>query len=431
MQYEDDPLQDTHAGEQYAEAKRLHRAGNHRAALAILNALDREFPGTKNIQLARAECILKLGQFDSGAAECERVLARHQDARAQRLLDSCQATGPPPIPSSPDPESHLGDATPNAYKPLPAPRSVPRFIYSLGALILLGAFTVTVAWIVARGMTSVPEHAAKPTELEVRRAEARLASRPRPAPPAPDEDPGGIREIPEAEWRETAVIDVPDWQPGIYRQVPIPNTWFEGWNGPRTLDVFIPTEYETKPEELFPTLMISMPRVNPGFLGLENWAESRGVIIVVLNSSSNNFHPTGNREAQVDAFNFLNGRIRWHPQLYFATGVSGGAQMCWIAAANSPEMFAGILMMAHGGYRELPLDPRTRVAYVNGRDDWNADYILEMIGRLKRNGNEVRHRVIPGGHVQAPVPIKTRMLDWLLDSARNDLRMAAEVDAND
>jgi hypothetical protein len=261
------------------------------------------------------------------------------------------------------------------------------------------------------------------SESDIRRV---AAERPRPAasaaPPAVQAPERiGIREIPREAW-DVSESGVPNWQPGMYRQIVIPGSWFEPWNGPRTIDVFIPTAYTSRPEEPLPTVTISMPELNPGFFELEQWAEDRGVILVSMNTSGNKWHSSGNREAQLDAYNFLYGHIRSHPYLNFTVGVSGGAQMGWIAAANSPEMFAGVLMIAHGGYRELNLAPHIRIAYLHGREDWNASFVREMIGRLRQNGNEIRHETFPGGHEPGPLQLRTRMLDWLLESARRDLR---------
>ncbi len=181
-------------------------------------------------------------------------------------------------------------------------------------------------------------------------------------------------------------------------------------------------EYESR---LFPVLAITMPDLNSGFRAYEAWAERSDVIIVTVNTSCNACKIPNNREAQLAAYEFLTASgLRMHPNLTITTGMSGGAQMAWIAAYNSPDFIPGVLMTAHGGYREMILPATTRVAFVNGKDDWNATFIGEMIGRLRANGNEVRFEVVEGGHIEGPQEVRERMLDWLLDAAQNNLGAA-------
>jgi hypothetical protein len=414
------------ARSQYTQAKWLHRDGKHSEALTILDALAAEFPDAKNIALARAECLTKLGDFASAADACTGVLERHQDARATQLLEQCRASVQASAPESVADAIDVDAQLPGAFKPLPAPRNVHRYFYTLSTLVVVGVALAGAARIIADAIATPPAGTEGFSDAEIRTA---AGERPRHAAPAPapavqKSERIGIPEVPRDAW-DVSETGVPTWQPGIYRQITIPGSYFEPWNGPRTIDVFIPTAYMERPEESLPTVTISMPELNPGFLGLEEWAERRGVILVALNTSGNKWHPNGNRQAQLDAYNFLFGHLRFHPHLNFTAGASGGANMGWIAAANSPDMFSGVLMIAHGGYRELNLAPHIRIAYLHGNTDWNAEFVREMIGRMRRNGNEIRHETFPGGHETGPLHLRTRMLDWLLESSRRDLQTAA------
>jgi hypothetical protein len=417
-------MKSTDAQNRFAEAKQLYSRGEHRAALSLLDTLAATYPGAKNIELARAECLIKLGDLPAAAESCARVLARHADARAARLLEKCRAAE---IESGFD---AVAGPVSEAFKPLPAPRSHHRHTYTLTTLVVVGAALAGIARIVAHEISTPEDYVEGFTAKELRRIEEPL-KRPAPSPSAATAQTvtrkaeNEIPVIPREEWNVNEA-GVPAWRHGMYRQITIPGSWFEPWNGPRTIDVFIPAAYESSPDEQFPTLTISMPELNPGFLGLETWADRKSVILVAMNTSGNRWHSAGNREAQLAAYNFLSGHLRWHPYLNFTVGTSGGAQMGWIAAANSPDMFAGVLMIAHGGYREMILAPHIRIAYLHGTGDWNANFVREMIGRMQRNGNQIRHQTFPGGHETGPLNLRVQLLDWLLDSSRRDLGQQAQ-----
>jgi len=416
----------------YAEAKRLHAAGQHADALALLDAVDTAHPNSKNVLLAKAECLLALGDRGGAARLCEAVLARREDERARRMLAACApgSPGDPPAPMAPPP-------------PLPARRSR-RLWITVPLLLLLGAGAIGIAVeIVRRQMNpgevspafSDADFAGAAQQREATRAEAARREEALRAEEAATEEaareaarqkPG--YEIPEAEWNLDPVTGGPAWRPGIYRQLPCMGSWFEFAQGPRTIDVYIPMAYAADESRLFPVLAVTMPDLNSGFRGYEAWAERSDVIVVAINSSCNDCSVASNREAQLAAYEFLLAAgLRTHPNLTITTGMSGGAQMAWIAAYNSPEMIAGVLMVAHGGYRDMILPPTTRVAFVNGQTDWNATFIAEMIGRLRANGSEVRQQTIPGGHIEGPIDVRTRMLDWLLDAAMQDLAAAGDA----
>lgn len=425
------------AKSRYTEAKRLHAAGLHTEALALLDALDAAHPNSKNVLLAKAECLISLDERDSAARICEAVLARQEDPRARRMLAACSIP-PPQEPVVPPPIS---------LQP-PVRRRLRRLLITLPLLLLLGAGAIGIAVEIERRQMNPGETAGAYTEADMAaaaqqrertRAEAEKRKEAEQAEASVQEEaeretarqkPGYV--IPETEWSLDPATGGPAWRPGIYLQLPCPDSWFEQWQRPRTVDVYIPMAYAEFESRLFPVLAITMPDLNPGFREYEAWAEHNDVIIVTINTSCNACRTANNREAQLAAYEFLTGAgLRAHPQLTLTTGMSGGAQMAWLAAYDSPNTIAGVLMTAQGGYREYIPASHIRIAYVNGQSDWNAKYINEMIGRLQANGNEVRHEVVPGNHIEGPLDVRTRMLDWLLDAALSDLagEESAEVGA--
>jgi len=450
------------AKQQYAEAKRLFRAGRYDEALTLLQDLHAVMPYAKHVWLAEAECRVALGNLDEARSVCWQVLAQEEDARARRILARCESAAPMPPPLPAAPPAPLVAAPANfeiVETSLPEEsKSYRRPLIAIAAVIVVaGAF----AFFAERGRATETQRGVR----SAARPAGRAAEPEQPESPPVSEDPVGdyakllnekkaLRdaaardaeakriaeaeaasrkpgyEIPESEWKLDPDTGAPAWRPGIYRQLPCPGSWFEPWQGPRTLDLYIPLAYAERPEELFPTLSITMPHTNPGFLGLEAWAERRDVILIVINTSTNDFHPGGNTEAQIAAMEFLYGRLRAHPTLNFVAGMSGGARMALRAAARWPDAFAGVLMMAHSG-DDLPLAPHLRIAIIHGRDDFNATAIGHHVQRLRAAGYELRLQVIPGGHITAPASEQVKMLDWMLDAARRDLELNAAADAEE
>lgn len=433
---------------QYIEAKRLHVVGQHIEALKLLDALDAAHPNTKNVLLAKAECLRVLGDKAGAAKLCERVLAQVEDARARRILAACapatqsiaQPSAEPTVHPVAPPVVHLIAPPMPLFKDIaPPPRLRSRRLWiTIPFLMLLGLGAIGAAAAFVWRQMNPGETATAYTEEEVAGAEkqravtreetirreeaerAKVAAEEESQRVVARQQPG--YEIPESEWNIDPATGGPTWRPGIYRQLPCANSWFEAWQGPRTVDVYIPMAYADNDSQLFPVLAITQPALSPGFKGYESWAERNDVIIVTINTSCNDCGTQNNREAQLAAYDFLTtSGLRAHPQLTITTGTSGGAQMAWIAAYNSPDTIAGVLMVAHGGFRDMLPAPQVRVAFVNGQNDHNASFIAEMIKRLHANGNPIRHETIPGGHIEGPVDVRTRMLDWLLNEALTDL----------
>jgi predicted esterase len=424
----------------YTEAKRLFRAGHASEALSLLRALDDVSRGAAPVRLAQAECLVALGDPAAARGICEAILAEADDPRARRILARCADTPPPlPIGAPALPDFDLPEDTPQ--------KTDPRVWWAIGAVVV-GTAAVALIGSIDHSAKKAPAPMPRPRpttiaqrpspqaeqapadpvaayeqklnalkakrDLAKEKAEAELA--------AEKEKPGYV--IPPEEWNLDPVTGVPEWRPGIYKQVPIPGTFFEPWQGPRTLDLYIPRAYAEQPDTFFPTVSITMPSWNAGFLGLEKWAEERDVILIVVNSSSNDSGFSKNTEGQIDAVNFLYGHLRTHPTLNFAVGTSGGARMALLAASRWPDAFAGVLMMAHAG-DTVPLSPALRIGIIYGRDDFNAPWIPQRATYLKGLVQEVRVKVIPGGHITAPPAEQARMLDWMLDAAREDLAAAA------
>ncbi len=73
------------AKQQFKEADRLFRAGDCRAALTILAALDREYPGAKNVLYPMALCYARLGYEIEALQLCEQLIRQFRDRRAETL----------------------------------------------------------------------------------------------------------------------------------------------------------------------------------------------------------------------------------------------------------------------------------------------------------------------------------------------------------
>lgn len=405
------------AEQYYRRADELCREGKTEEALPLLNILDDAFPEQKNIQYARAHCLASLGRTDDARALCERLIQAHDSVRARRLLTQLDggavALG----------EDVLGlnepvfAGIPVSVRPRPK-RAIPlRAI----ALVLLGLPLVVTALLFRYQTVNPSTSSGAISKEDVAQAAAARHEKKLAQAEGPVTRAGTVH--PEDVWRLTAIGGIPDWKPGIYKDVPCVGAPH------RTISVYVPMAYQERPEDLFPTLAISMPGGNPGFLGLRDWAERREVILIAINSSRNGGW-RNNWEAQNAAIDTVLPHMRIDQRLGFAVGVSGGAQASWRLAARLPSNYAGVVMEAQGGYSDKPLSLNTRVAYLNGNRDWNHDYINKMEALLKRNGYTVRRQVYNGGHGNAPVPLRIKMLDWMLAAARRDLGIDANVTAN-
>lgn len=79
------------ANKRFQRADDLFTEKRYREALALLDELDREFPGRKNILYPRALCLAKVGDFRKAREIAERLVEEFDDPRAERLLERMAA----------------------------------------------------------------------------------------------------------------------------------------------------------------------------------------------------------------------------------------------------------------------------------------------------------------------------------------------------
>jgi len=98
----------------------------------------------------------------------------------------------------------------------------------------------------------------------------------------------------------------------------------------------IPLTYDDAPDAAFPFITICMPFENPGFLGLEPWAERNGALLIVMNEVSNATMPQ-NPEVQADVLTTAFKLLRLDPARGIAFGMSGGARTSWNMIRDYPD----------------------------------------------------------------------------------------------
>jgi tetratricopeptide (TPR) repeat protein len=376
------------AKQYFERAEALLDAGKPSEALPLLDQLNDAFPNTKNILFARAKTYAALGRTTDALHACDALIEQHRSKRAaalkQQLIDQAHH---PPQPASQKKVRRF---------------SLRRLVAAL-VLVFAGAVAFTAySWPTVEEF----EPSAQPGPERVARTPA---PPPEPAPPRP-----GRVHVPIAWERDDR--GVPVWRAGIFRNVPCVNA------PERTIDVYVPMAYDAKPDAQFPGVLISMAGGNPGFIGLEDWAERQEVVLVGLNSSRNG--PAANNiEAQEAAFATIIPSLRVDQRLGFAIGMSGGAMASWLAVYRNPDNFRGLVMMGQSGYFDYPLAPHIRVAYIRGRNEPSNRYIERMIGNLRANGNLVRDEMVEGAHVMGPVSRRVAMLNWMVHAAREDLEL--------
>ena len=376
------------AKQYFERAEAFLNADKPNEALPLLDQLDEAFPNTKNILLARAKTYAALNRTSDALHTCDALIECHQSRRAaalkRELINQAQ---------------HLKTS---GRRKRVRRFSWPRMV-AFSALVVAGTGAFA-----AFHWPSVEEFEPAPPS-DSRHATRDVASRTPPAAPSIPQ-PGAVH--PEHAW-EIGEDGAPAWKSGVFRKVPCVN------EPARTIDVYLPLAYDAKPEMLFPAVIIQMARGNPGFIGLEDWAERTEVILVGINSSRNSRF-VENPIAQDRALETILIGMRLDQRMGFAIGMSGGAQSSWYLVYKYPENFRGLVMMGQGGIPEYMLAPHVRVAYIHGVDEGNNWHIARMQSRLRANGNFVRDELVPGEHVMGPVDRRVTMLNWMVHAARDD-----------
>jgi hypothetical protein len=188
-----------------------------------------------------------------------------------------------------------------------------------------------------------------------------------------------------------------------------------------TYDLYVPRAYAADGERRFPVLFISSPGGNPGRLGLESWAERRGVILVSINDSKNALDLGLYDDIQGAVVRSVESSLRAHPCLRFSIGLSGAAWASMHLAKREPEKHAGIVMLAHSGNgADRGLAKHVAVAFIHAENDevHGADAVRRVYRSLEGRGDPVREVCGGWGHSNGPLEERVRMLDWMLEVAR-------------
>ncbi len=113
-------------------------------------------------------------------------------------------------------------------------------------------------------------------------------------------------------------------------------------------------------------------------------------------------------------------RIEFDPTAQFTAGMSGGAWQSYSVARWNSTSICGV--MAMGGWLGMQYEPWFRhgtgllVARGAGVDDKGSNRMSKRDSTfLSRFNATVKDWSFPGGHVDAPTPVKVEMLQWLLD----------------
>lgn len=202
-------------------------------------------------------------------------------------------------------------------------------------------------------------------------------------------------------------------EPGAHKRLPCAK------DPKLTFDLYLPKAYAepAKPGDRgFPALFLSAPHKNPGFRGLEKWAERNGVILVTFNDSEN-----GPTDAVIKVQDAVLGSVtglRIHPTLRFASGFSGAGVASMVLASRKPREFAGIVVHCHSLAPKLP--KTTAIAYLARYQDEFLGYVgfLGAADEERGEGNYVHESFSPGGHDWAPRENFERALDAQLLYAR-------------
>lgn len=380
------------AKQYFDRAEAALESGNPEEALTLLNQLDAAFPNTKNIGVARAKAYAAMGRIPEAMHLCDALIQEHDSRRAKELKARLVS----------------GESVPISPKAVPANASrtfARRLASAAFATIAIASAIGGAVWFAQRMDTELAANEIVPPPSRTSGSVAMHVA-------APASAPGQIHA--PSTWN----LDdhgVPTWRSGVFLNVPCIN------EPARTIDVYIPLAYDTKPDALFPGVVIQMPGGKPGFIGLEDWAERSEVILIVVNSSKNQTFAQ-NHIAQDRALETVSTGLRLDQRMGFAIGMSGGGRASWQVACRYPENFRGIVMMGISGDEDVFMPPpHVRIAIIHGETDFNNKAIARALALLAREGYQVREAVVPGGHVTGPVENRVEMLNWMVYGARRDL----------
>lgn len=407
------------SAEQFNEAERLYQDRDYESALEILKILTFKYPETKNILFAQARCFMKLGDFEAAENLCKKCIRQWDSPRAKELLHRIQNQGQKSDhfqeleSANIEFDTELSEAfyTEEEIREPSFERFLKPALFLIVALFMLSGFVLGVKLFLERMPDSEFERGngaqseGKENQIAGNRSDV----------------PGQI--IGEEEWSPTAINDLPNWKPGIYQNIPCIGSTVRVENGGMlqlTVDVYIPMAYQERPSELFPVVFISWSSMNPGFIGLADWAENNDAILVAINAVSNEMYAS-NWKSQDEALALVAGSMRVDMRMGIAIGMSGGAASSWETICRYPDYFVGVVMLGMAGSQDdCRLPTNVRVGYIYGQRDQYRKAIEQKIPALRSDGHEVHFQMVPGGHVPGPVHVREQMLTWILEEARKE-----------
>lgn len=186
-----------------------------------------------------------------------------------------------------------------------------------------------------------------------------------------------------------------------------------------TYDLYLPKAYAERATERFPVLFISSPGANPGFQGLEAWAERQELVLVTINDSRNgDWAPIVAAQKAVTATVFAH--LRLHHCLRFSTGFSGAAWASAALADRFGEDWAGILFCGNS-QRTYTVKKWVACTYITGLKDttYPAADVRKDYQTAKASGCPSRIQEIAAmGHENPPAADRIAMLDWMVELQR-------------
>ncbi len=206
----------------------------------------------------------------------------------------------------------------------------------------------------------------------------------------------------------TAAVMAMDWVPGYLDKLPSvdePN---------RTYRVYLPPQYPGEAPGL-PILFLSSAGGNPDLKEYKSWADRQGVILVGFDSSKNGPSDNNIRAQELVLKTLAQEKLVFHPNLWFASGGSGGAQASWLLASRYEKNFAGLFMVAQGGFAQdgITLGKHLAIAWLHGKDD-PIVWVVDDGERIQKAiGNPTKRVVIPGEHTGGSNAQRVELLDWV------------------
>lgn len=413
-------MADNDATKKFNAAQRFFSEGDFDHALVLLKELNAEFPNTKNVLLALARCYAELKDFDNAVPLCETCIRHWNAPRAASLLASIKKEQEQSDEVQIE-EVELDTGLSAAFEAQAVPPKTLAEKLTKPILLLVAAVSVVAGIVfgVQKIFEFEPDTGVSSDEFQ-RALDERRGHTTAKIEQHISERPGQI--IPEHVWRQTAIDDRPDWRPGIYQKVPCGDAHIRMPDGsiiPRDIDVYIPMAYQERPNEWFPVVTINWSSRNPGFQGLERWAEKNDVILVTFNAIANKFYKIKDNTQDAALYVIVQSM---RANMAIALGMSGGAASCWEMICRYPDNFAGVVMMAMSdGHNDCMIPNNVRVGYIYGQSDHNRKAIERKIPQLEGAGFRVRSKVVRGGHVTGPLSAREEMLTWILEDVRAEL----------